>query len=66
MEAATNALLALTAGSSCLGGFLTLGSKMKSVKLLYREILAMVKRGKDIIFSTKKNYNISFHLFPNN
>lgn len=46
-EAAINALLGVTAGSAGLGGFLTLGSKMKSVKLLYREILAMVKRGKD-------------------
>lgn len=44
--AATNFILVMLAGSISFGGVLTLGSRMKSVELLYRKIQAMVELSK--------------------
>lgn len=45
LELSTNAMIVLTAGIASFGGWFTIGLKMKTVKLLYREIQAIVDSG---------------------
>lgn len=45
LELSTNAAIVLTAGIASFGGWFTIGLKMKTVKLLYREIQAIVDAG---------------------
>lgn len=45
LEQSTNAMIVLTAGFASFGGWLAIGLKMKEVKLLYREIQAVVDAG---------------------
>lgn len=45
LELSTNAMIVLTAGIASFGGWFTIGLKMKTVKLLYREIQEIVDAG---------------------
>lgn len=45
VELSTNAMIVLSAGIASFGGWFTIGLKMKTVKLLYREIQAIVDAG---------------------
>lgn len=45
LELSTNAMIVLAAGIASFGGWFTIGLKMKTVKLLYREIQDIVDAG---------------------
>lgn len=46
-------MIVLTAGIASFGGWFTIGLKMKTVKLLYREIQAIVDAGTRVVNTFK-------------